>query len=177
VRVPILILLGLALALCMRPENHAASATLLEAVEYEPCDYYCGPFNHPRTAYCIDVGGQILVGERAGLLWFGENEPASGRDLVGSQITASFDRRSIWIAAGRRVIKVARGSSFEQFKDSRCLIEVHKPKLAMAAKAIRPRNIPADAFPLAGAQVGEYRSVFVWYSCAMSVDLVNFPIS
>ncbi len=154
----------------------AAPATLLEAVEYEPCDYYCGPLNHPRTAYCVYVEGQVLVGERAGLLWFGETEVDSMRNLAGKQITARFDQNSIWIGDNRRrLIKIKRESSFEQFKDTRCLVEVHKPKLAIAARAERPPGLPVDAFPLAGAQEGDFqnRSVFKWFSCAMSPDLTT----
>lgn len=145
-----------------------APAIIIEAVEYEPCDYYCGPLNHPTTAYCVYVDDQIVVGERAGFLWFGENDATSMRNLVGKQITARFDARSIWIGeSGHRAIKMKRGANFEQFADKRCVIAVHKPKLAIAAKVTRPSNLPADAFLLAGEQGGDiqYRSVFVWFSC------------
>jgi hypothetical protein len=143
------------------PATKIAPAKLLESVEYEPCDYYCGPLNHPTTAYCVEADGQILVGERAGVLWFGENSITSGRDLVGKQITARFDESSIWISKdGPRAIRIRRGSNFEQFRDTRCLVEVHRPKLALASKQQRPRDVPADAFALAGAQVGDYRSLF-----------------
>ncbi len=145
-----------------------APATLIEAVEYEPCDYYCGPLNRPTTAYCIYVGGQTVVGERGGFLWFGESDAASMRNLVGKQIVARLDPHSIWIGqSDERTIKIKRATNFEQFKDTRCLIEVHRPKLALAAKTARPQNLPSDAFPLAGEQVGnpQYRSIFVWFSC------------
>jgi len=152
------------------PPNRAVPAKLLEAVEYEPCDYYCEFLNHPTTAYCVEVNGQILVGERAGGLWFGENDATSGRDLVGKEITARLDEGSIWISGGgQRTIKIRHGSNFEQFHDTRCLVEVHRPKLATAAKAQRPRDLPADAFALAGAQVGDYRTIIVWFSCDMNV--------
>jgi hypothetical protein len=175
VRVKIALLLMAALVSASSQSLHeVAPATLVEAVEYEPCDYYCGPFNHPTTAYCVYADGQILVGERAGLLWFGESDVASMRDLAGSQITARFDQSSIWIGkSGQRTIRIRRGSNYEQFKDTRCLVEVHKPKLAIAAGAERPLSVPADAFPLAGEQRGniQNRSVFVWFSCTLSPTL------
>lgn len=152
--------------------HESAPAKVMEAAEYEPCDYYCGAFNHPSTAYCIDVDGQILVGERAGLLWFGETDAASMRNLVGKQIIARFDASSIWISDNaRRTIKIKRGSNFEQFQNTRCLVEVHRPKLAIAAKSEHPRDVPEDAFPLAGAQVGDYRTLFLWFSCSMDASM------
>ena len=166
--ISILLLATLVAARGQLPRDFAP-ATLVEAVEYEPCNYYCGPMNHPTTAYCVYVDGQIVVGEHAGFLWLGESDAASMRNLVGKQITARFDARSIWIGqSDKRAIKIKRGSNFEQFADTRCLVEVHKPKLVIAAKAARPTNLPADAFPLAGEQGGDiqYRSVFVWFSCA-----------
>jgi hypothetical protein len=165
---------------CMLPaasqEPHESpSATLLEAIEHEPCDYYCGPLNHPTTAYCIDIDGQIVVGERAGLLWFGETDEASMRNLAGKKIKARFDEGSIWIGRDQRTIRIKRGSNFENFKDPRCLVEVHKPKLAIAAKASRPRNVPAAAVALAGEQRegAVYKPVFVWFSCAASPNLTT----
>jgi hypothetical protein len=152
--------------------HEPAPAKLMEAVEYEPCDYYCGPLNHPTTAYCIDVDGQILVGERAGLLWFGESEAASMRNLTGKQIMARFDTNSIWISNNSgRTIKIKRGSNFEQFQNIRCLVEVHGPKLAIAAKSERPRDVPGNAFPLAGAQVGDLKPLFVWFSCSTDSEM------
>ncbi len=148
--------------------NRNFPATILEANEYEPCEYYCGAFNHPKTAYCISIGDQVLVGERAGILWLGESEVASMRNLVGKQITARYDRSSIWISDGSRGLRAKRGTIYEAFKDSRCAIEVHKPKLASASKLRRPMSLPSDAFPLAGEQVGDHRSVFLWFSCALN---------
>jgi hypothetical protein len=80
-------------------------------------------------------------------LWFGESDAVSMRNLVGKQITAHFDERSIWIGQrDQRAIKLKRGTSFEQFTDARCLVEVHKPKLAVAAKAARPHNFASGCF-------------------------------
>ena len=173
VKLPILILATVFFA-NGESTHEPAPAKLIEAVEYEPCDYYCGPLNHPTTAYCIDVDGQILVGERAGLLWFGESDAASMRNLIGKQIMARFDRSSIWISNNaHRTIKIKRGSNFEQFQNTRCLVEVHRPKLAIAAKSERPKDVPGNAFPLAGAHVGnlQTRSLFVWFSCSTDAEM------
>jgi hypothetical protein len=166
-----IVLLAVLAPACGQSPRELAPATLLEAVEYEPWDYYCGPFNRPTTAYCVFVDGQIVVGERAGFLWLGESDVASMRNLVGKQIEARFDARSVWIGqSDRRTIKIKRGANFGQFTDTRCLVEVHRAKLAIAAKSARPQNLPADAFALAGEQRGDLRnrSVFVWFSCAAS---------
>jgi hypothetical protein len=154
-----------------QPSHELAPAKLIEAVEYEPCDYYCGPLNHPRTAYCIDIEGETIVGERPGLLWLGESDAVSMRNLVGKQVMARLDRSSIWISDAGRTIKVKRGSAYEAFQNTRCIVEVHRPKLASAAKFERPRDLPANAFPLAGAQVGEYRTLFLWFSCSMVASM------
>lgn len=168
-KISILLFAALVPACSQQAQHGFAQATLIEAVEYEPCDYYCGPLNRPTTAYCVYLDGQIVVGERGGFLWFGESEVASMRNLVGKQVTARLDKSSIWIGqSGQQTIKIKRGANFEQFKDTRCLVEVHKPKLAIAAKAERPPNLPTDAFPLAGEQVGDYRSVYVWFSCTLN---------
>lgn len=146
-----------------------APATLIEAVEYEPCDYNCGPFNHPATAYCVYVDRQIVVGERVGFLWRGESDIASMRNLTGKQIVARLGAHSIWIGqSDERTMKIKRGTNFEQFTETRCLVEVHRSKLALAAKAARPQDLPSSAFPVAGEQGGDmqHRSVFVWFSCA-----------
>lgn len=172
----VLFFLGCLLPAAGQSLPETAPATLLEAIEHEPCDYYCGPLNHPTTAYCIDIDGQIVVGERPGWLWFGENDVTSMRNLAGKKIAARFDEGSIWIGeSGQRTIKVKRGSNFEQFRDTRCLVEVHKPKLAIAAKAKRPPNVPEAAFPLAGEQRegSQYRPIFVWFSCAPNASLTT----
>jgi hypothetical protein len=149
------------------PSHESVSAKLIEATEYEPCDYYCGPLNHPTTAYCIEADDQTLVGEHAGFLWFGETDTGSMRNLVGKQVAIRFDQASIWMSdEGRRAIKLKRGSNYEQFQNTRRLVEVHRLKLAIAAKAQRPAQVPVDAFPLAGAQVGDYRPLYVWFSCS-----------
>src|SRR6267143_274827 len=158
------------------PSHESVAAKLMEAVEYEPCDYYCGALNHPTTAYCVEVDGQVLVGERGGLLWFGENDAVSMRNLVGKQILARFEQNSIFISDNtQRTIKIKRGGNYEQFQNTRCLVEVHKPKLGVAAKSEHPRDVPADAFPLAGAQVGDLqnRPLFVWFSCSMDASMVT----
>ncbi len=172
-KISIALLAALAPA-CGQSRREFEPATLIEAVEYEPCDYYCGPANRPTTTYCIEIDGNVVVGERGGFLWLGESDAASMRNLVGRQITVRLDEHSIRIAqSDQRAIKIKRGANFEQFSDTRCLVEVHKPKLAIAAKAARPPNLPADAFPLAGEQRGDlhYRSVFVWFSCTASPTL------
>lgn len=171
----LVIFLSAALALANgEPSRDSAPATLMEAVEYESCDWNCLFANHPTTAYCIDVDGQIVVGERPGFLWFGESDAASMRNLAGKEIMVRFDPSSIWISDNaHRTIKIRRGSNFEQFQNTRCLIEVHKPKLAVAAKSEHPKDVPGDAFPLAGAQVGEYRTLFLWFSCSMDTNMAT----
>jgi hypothetical protein len=52
-------------------------------------------------------------------------------------------------------------------------VEVHRPKLAIAVKSEHPRDVPGNAFPLAGAQVGnrQTRSLFVWFSCSTDAGM------
>jgi hypothetical protein len=161
------------ICLAANPKEQYQTAKLVEAVEWEPCDYYCYMFNHPATEYCFQVNGQALVGERRGFLWLGESDDESMRSFAGKEVSIRYDTNTIWIERiGHSPLKIKRGSIFEGFKDNGCLIEVHKPKLVLAAASKRPANVPADAFAIAGKQTGDFQSqtVFLWFECKMSKD-------
>jgi hypothetical protein len=150
-------------------KNHSTTAVLLEAIEYSHCDFDCAPFNHPTTAYCFRAGDGVMVGERESIL--GETDTDSGRNLVGNDVTIRIDGSSVWLSRlNRPALRIKRGSLFEGFKECRCIIEVHKLKLALASKFPRPNNIPTDAFALSGLIDGDEKPPFRWFSCAMSPD-------
>jgi len=178
----VILTLSFFVAICFaaEPNSQDQSAQLLEAVEWEPCGYYCGALNHPATEYCLHVNGQALVGERRGFLWLGESDAASVRNFAGKQVSIRFNASAIWIErSDSSPVKIERGSTFEGFKDADCLIEVHKPKLALAAAAKRPNNIPEDVIALAGTQSvdQQYRAVFIWTKCSMSADTTTVNCS
>ena len=144
------------------------SAMLVESHEYSSCDYLCAPFNNPTTAYCIQVGNDVLVGHRGTIL--GEDDRPSMRDLAGKEVTVRFNEQSIWIKRGDRgPLKIARGSTSEHFKTLPCIREVHREKLALAANLQRPDNVPPPAVLLPDKQSTAH-PLFLWLDCAMSPD-------
>jgi hypothetical protein len=147
--------------------NGVQTGQLLEATEYSACDYHCAPFNRPTTAYCIQVGSETLVGERASIL--GESDSDSLRSLVGQEVTFRNDPKFIWLLApGRSGLKIQRGSLFEQFKENRCIAAVHKPILAAALADLRPSGVPPNAFALAAR--GETAPHYRWFQCSLNSE-------
>jgi hypothetical protein len=150
---------------------HGATATLIEAHEFEPCDYNCGAFNNPRTAYCAEVDGSIITGERKGVLWIGEDDEKSLRSKVGMKLLYTSQGNSFTLSAPTgQTISVKRQTKYEGFTDLRCRIHVHESKLAQAVASKRQKSVPSDAFAVAGSQIGDYKPEFVWYVCAKSVQ-------
>jgi hypothetical protein len=146
-------------------------ATLIEAHEFEPCDYNCGAFNNPRTAYCIEVDGAVIIGERKGVLWFGEDDKKSLRSMKGMKLLYAARGASFTLATPNgQTISVKHQTKYEGFTDRRCRIQVHEPKLTEAAANKRPKSVPNDAFAVAGSQIGDFKPDFVWYACAKSVQ-------
>jgi hypothetical protein len=144
-------------------------ATLIEAHEYEPCDYYCGAFNNPRTEYCVDVQGSFVTGERKGFLWLGENNEKSLRSKVGMKLLYVSHGNSFTLSTpAGQTVSIKRETKYEGFTDRRCRIQVHKPKLAEAAESNRPKSVPDDAFAVAGSRIGDYKPDFVWLVCTKS---------
>jgi hypothetical protein len=143
------------------------AAKLLEAMEYSACDYNCAPFNRPTTSYCFQDGDEILVGERVSIL--GETPTKSMRNRVGQDVTIRYDSSFIWLTGtDHSELKIKRGSFSEHFKDTRCVAEVHKPKVDFAKRFKRPADLPADAFPLAAE--GGTKPPFRWFQCSLTPD-------
>jgi hypothetical protein len=143
------------------------AAKLLEATEYSACDYNCAPFNRPTTSYCLQDGNEILVGERASIL--GETPTKSMRNRAGQEVAITYDSSFIWLTGTDHFeLKIKRGSFSEHFKETRCVAEVHKAKIAFAKGFKRPAYVPADAFALASE--GETKPPFRWFECSMTQD-------
>jgi hypothetical protein len=148
-------------------------ATLIEAHEFEPCDWNCMFGNRPTTAYCIRIGKRVEVGEHSGLLWLGQNDQLSLRNEAGKAVLYEDHNETFWLTANGRKIKANRGTKFEAFTDASCRAEVHKAKLEEARKSNRPLSIPGDAVAISGSFVGDYRPNFVWHQCTQLAGTIT----
>ena len=154
------------------PRAHAktpkefAAATLVEAADYTPCGDGCPAFVYPTSAFCFREGDQIVIGEGHSYL-HGEKFSAM-EDFAGKQLQLRFNRRSLWVMTlDSAVVKLSRGSQYQNFKDAGCIRAVHEPIVAAANAQKRPPKLPADAFPLASSN---YTDRYFWYQCALDAD-------
>jgi hypothetical protein len=130
------------------------STILVEAREIGECEHNCLSLSSHRTAYCIETDGTTIVGEGKGWPWIAEPDPKSVREGSKSFKLKDGDGLSL---------RVTIGTKYEGFTSPACRAAVHRPILSEAATHKRPSTIPAAA--ISGAQVGDYKSDFVWYSC------------
>jgi len=143
------------------------TATLLEAAETMPCGGACGVLVQPSTAFCFQLGDQVMVGEGRGFLH--EDKKFSGaEDLAGKQVLLRSSKRSLWVrSADLPELKLARGSRFEQFKGAGCIREVRRAIVALADKSRRPSRVPGSAMAIVGPDKGDSPQLFLWFDCNM----------
>jgi len=156
-----------------RPAKRFETATLVETAKYIPCSDQCSALTSPAGAFCFrlsDQGGdEVLVGE--GKSYLHGDKFSSLEELAGKQVLIRFSQRSLWIKPpDRATVKLRRGSLFEQFKDSGCVREVHKPILAEAYSSKRSAKIPDGAIAIAGSGKGDFQPLFLWFQCAIESD-------
>jgi len=147
------------------------TATLVETASYTPCRDGCSATAEPARAFCLKVGNDFFVAE--GKSYLHENKFESMEDLAGKQVPIQLGGRSILLRpADRPAVKLRRGTIFEDFKDSGCMREVHRPIVALAAHS-RPRSkVPAAAIAIAGSGRGEFQPLYLWYQCGLEVDAI-----
>ena len=139
---------------------------MVEAAQYIPCGDGCSALADAASAFCFRVGDQFLVGD--GESYLHESKFAGLEELAGSQFQVRFNRRSLWVRQpDGSVRKLRRDSEYENFKDSGCVREVHRPIVAAANAHRRPAGVPADAMALAGSDKGELPALFLWYECGL----------
>jgi len=149
-----------------RSAKSFSTATLVAAADYLPCGEGCSALANQASAFCFRVGDQTLVGE--GSSYLHEGKFAGAKEFAGKQIQLRFSRRSIWIKPpDSSVMKLSRGSQFENFQDAGCIREVRKPLLAAANAHRRPAKVPGTAFALAGTGKGDR---YLWYQCDLDSD-------
>ncbi len=143
-----------------------SAATLVEAANYLPCGDGCSALTDTASAFCFRQGDQVLLGE--GRSYLHEGRFSGLEELAGKQLQLRFNRRFLWIRMpDGAVMKLRRGSEFENFNDSGCASAVHGPILDAAYAQKRPAKVPADAFPLAGSGKDD---PFLWYRCNLDSD-------
>lgn len=159
---------GLCLTLCVaaKESKEFSVATLVEAANYLPCGDGCSALTDTASAFCFRQGDQVLVGE--GRSYLHEGKFSGLEELAGKQLQLRFNRRFLWVRLpDGPVMKLQRGSQFENFKDGGCVSAVHGPILAAAYAQKRPARVPADAFPMAGSGKDD---PFLWYRCNLDSD-------
>jgi hypothetical protein len=154
-----------------RPPKNIVMVTLLETATYIPCRDGCSAATQPVRAFCFKAGNDFLVAD--GDSYFHENKIESLEDIAGQQVSIRGGNRWVWIKpAERPEVKLRRGSLFEDFKDSGCLREVHRPIIALAAHT-RPRTkVPVAAIAIAGPGRGEFQPLYLWYQCGLDGDAI-----
>lgn len=154
-----------------KPAKNTLTATLVETSAYTPCRDGCSAAAEPARALCFKAGDQFLVAE--GKSYLHENKFESMEDLAGKQLSIRPSGRWIWVSPpDRATIKLRRGSLFEDFKDSGCIREVHRPIVALAAHSKPRTKVPAAAIAIAGPSRGEFQPLYLWYQCALDGDAI-----
>jgi hypothetical protein len=146
-----------------------SATTLVETANYLPCGDKCSALAETASAFCFRMGDQFFVGD--GRSYLHENKFSGMEELSGGQFQLRYSRRYLWIKSpDGNVVKIERGSLYENFKNAGCISEVHRPILAEADAHKRPAKLPGDAFALAGPGKGEFPSLFLWFDCTLESD-------
>jgi hypothetical protein len=167
-----LIALGLCATLSMTPCASAreakgfSAATLVEQADYQPCRNGCSALAEPASAFCFRQGDQVVVGD--GRSFLHEKKFSGLEELAGKQVQIRFNRRYVWVMPpDGRAMKLERGSTYENFRDTGCIREVRKPIIDAAYEHKRPGKVSATAFALAGTGKGD---LYLWFQCDLSPD-------
>jgi len=143
-----------------------SAATLVEAADYQPCHNGCSAKAEPVSAFCFRQGDKVVVGDGRSLLH--EKKFSGLEELAGKQVQIRFSRRFVWvIPTDGPVMKLKRGSTYENFRDAGCIREVRKPIIDSAYVHKRPGKVPTYAFALAGSGKGD---LYLWFQCDLSPD-------
>jgi len=143
-----------------------SAATLVETASYQPCRNGCSANAEPASAFCFRQGDQVLVADGSS---FRHEKKFSGlEEYAGKQVQIRFSQRFVWVMTpDGPVMKLERGSKYENFRDAGCIREVRKPIIDAAYAHKRPGKVPVYAFPLAGSGKGD---LYLWFQCDLSPD-------
>jgi hypothetical protein len=148
-------------------------AEMVETGEYTPCGDGCAVFVYPTYAFCLKIGNQILVAE--GRSYLHMRQFTAGMALVGKRIDIQQDKNHVRIGLpGGKDLRLKLGSYYEGFKNTSCIVAVHKLVLLVAHQTSRPIKVPRTAVAVAGSQIGDYHPLFWWYQCSSSEDRTTF---
>ena len=159
---------GLSLTVCAsaREAKDFSAATLVEKAGYQPCHYGCSERAEPVNAFCFRQGDQVVVGD--GISFLHEKKFSGLEELAGKQVQIRFNRRYVWVMPpDGPVMKLERGTTYENFKDAGCIRDVRKPIIDSAYAHKRPGKVPTYAFALAGTGKGD---LYLWFQCDLSSD-------
>jgi hypothetical protein len=159
---------GLSLTLCAsaREAKGFSAATLVEKADYQPCHNGCSERAEPASAFCFQQGDQVVVGDGSSFLH--EKKFSGLEELAGKQVQIRISRWYVWVKPpDGPVMKLERGSTYENFKDAGCIREVRRPIIDGAYAHKRPARVSATAFALAGSGNGD---LYLWLQCDLSSD-------
>jgi len=143
-----------------------SAATLVETADYQPCRNGCSENAEPASAFCFRQGDQVLVAD--GRSFRHEKKFSGLEELAGKQVQIRFSQRFVWVMPpDGPVMKLERGSTYENFRDAGCIREVRRPIIDAAYAHKRPGKVPVYAFALAGSGKGD---LYLWFQCDLSPD-------
>ena len=149
-----------------REAKEYSTATLVEAANYLPCRNGCSEHAEPAAAFCLRQGNQIVVGD--GSSYLHEKKFTGLEELAGKQVQIRLSQRFVWVRLpDGPVMKLERGSTYENFRDAGCIREVRRPIIDAAYAHKRPGKVPTYAFALAGSGKGD---LYLWFQCDLSPD-------
>jgi hypothetical protein len=143
-----------------------SAATLVETADYQPCRNGCSEHAEPASAFCFRQGDQGVVGD--GRSFIHEKKFFGLEELAGKQVQIRFSRWFVWVMPpDGPVMRLERGSTYENFKDAGCIREVRRPIIDAAYAHKRPARVSATAFVLAGSGNGD---LYLWLQCDLNSD-------
>lgn len=159
---------GLACPLVHGGTHSYRQGTLIDTGEYDWCHYDCAPFDRPTLFFCVQVGGEILVGSSA-TDWIWGYDGSKMFALKGKAVSLRFDHDSIWIIrTDGKEMRLTQNYSRDVFVSEECSAEVHRHWLRELKDVQRPSAVPADAvlIPQGSRTAFKSEGPHFWVSCS-----------
>ena len=128
-----------------------------------PCSHECGPFEPVYFSFCVDGGGEVLLGRLFDTRL--NYDPNKLRPLIGKSIQFRSDSKNLWIVRpDGREFHLPRDYAKGYYRDSRCISELHR-NLLKGATPNRPPGVAVDA-----VYVPVNDRIGFWTKCFLAAD-------
>jgi hypothetical protein len=142
------------------------TGTLVEIMNYDPCNGDCSPFTTASTLICVQVDGKTLIGERKlHSDWREYYFELSKRQ--GTAIPIRYDDGSIWlVTAPGKQIRFNEKYDQDVMRAPACTAEIHRHWLKSLGDVKRPASVPDDAILI--PQGGDFSvHYYTWVRCTV----------